>query len=109
MTVSGTKKELKVTLKSKKRLVLSFYSLLFTLLPIGLVATSSYGASLIGCEINESGASNCLILGIDLGNFLYAMFVSGWLGIITFPIGGLATITFFVLALNSWNDTEILR
>ena len=96
-----------MTSKSKKRLLFSFASLCFTLFPVICVYLSTALSGAFGCNVNEANSYNCVVLGIDIGNFLYVLFVSGWLGIITFPIGGLATVVFFILALNSWNDTEI--
>lgn len=96
-----------MTLKSKNRLILSFASLCFTLIPVAFVYLSTILSDALGCKVNEADSTACIVGGIDIGNFLYSLFVSGWLGIITFPIGSLATIIFFVLALNSWNDTEI--
>ena len=95
-----------MTLKSKNRLVLSFVSLCFTLIPVACVYLSATLSDALNCTVNEASSSGCLVFGIDIGDLLYTLFVSGWLGIITFPVGGLATIVFFVLALNSWNDTE---
>ncbi|WP_343840735.1 hypothetical protein [Bowmanella denitrificans] len=97
-----------MTLKSKNRMLLSLFVLAFTLIPIGCVYLSEAIASIVGCSVGEASTQSCELLGIDIGGLLYMLFVSGWLGIITIPVGGISTIVLFIMALSSWNDTEII-
>ena len=51
----------------------------------------TYGlASILGCTVNEGGATPCPFMGVDLGETLVTMMVLGWLGLITLPVGGVA-------------------
>lgn len=92
----------------KKRILLSLVALVFTLIPVGCVYLSEAIASVVGCSVSEATVESCDFLGIDIGRLIYMFFVSGWLGIITFPVGGITTIVLFLMALSSWNDTEII-
>ena len=65
-----------MTLKSRYRRVLSHYSLLFIQLPIILVVTSSYSATLLGREVNESGVSNYVLFDLEVNRFFFVMFAS---------------------------------
>ncbi len=44
-------------------------------------------ADLLGCTVNEGGASLCLFRGADIGQTLAEMFVLGWLAFVTLPLG----------------------
>jgi len=96
-----------VTLKSKNRLVLAVVSLVITLFPIICIYLASFLSTVSGCKTDESGTYPCIVGGFDIGGLLYVLGTSGWLAIITFPVGGIATIVLLIMALNSWNETEI--
>lgn len=53
--------------------------------PILSVLTASAMADVLGCRLNEARAHPCLLAGQDIGELLYAMFVMGWFGLLTFP------------------------
>lgn len=55
-------------------------------LPIISVFTAIAIANLLNCEMNEGYANTCLLLGIDISELLYIMFVSGWFALATLPI-----------------------
>ena len=44
-------------------------------------------ADLLGCTVNEGGATECLFRGADIGQTLAEMFVLGWLAFVTLPLG----------------------
>jgi hypothetical protein len=54
-------------------------------------------ADALGCGLNEGGASPCPFLGHDLGEPLVVMFVVGWLGIATLPLGAAALTAWLVV------------
>jgi len=55
--------------------------------PIISVMISSAIANANGCNLNEGGVDTCMVAGMDLGGTLYELFVMGWLGLITVPLG----------------------
>jgi hypothetical protein len=61
--------------------------LLFTGFPVICVMASSTFARTLGCTLNEGDVHPCPFLGVDLGGALYALFVSGWFGLLTIPLG----------------------
>jgi hypothetical protein len=40
-----------------------------------------------GCQLHEGFANPCLVDGVDQGDMLYGLFVSGWLGAIAAAAG----------------------
>jgi hypothetical protein len=62
--------------------------LLFSGLPVIAVIVSSAIANTLGCTLNEGDIHPCLFHGFDLGGLLYDLFVSGWFGLLTIPLGG---------------------
>lgn len=56
------------------------------LLPLASVLASATIAALAGCELNEASTSVCSIAGVDIGGLLSAMFVMGWMALITLPM-----------------------
>lgn len=53
--------------------------------PIISVFAASGLAEVLGCRLNEGTPHPCLLAGRDIGQTLYAMFVMGWFGLLTFP------------------------
>jgi hypothetical protein len=64
--------------------------------PLVSVVTASAVTSLAGCELNEAGATPCVIGERDVGELLTTMFVLGWLMLATAPFM-IATIVGWVL------------
>ncbi|MBB3809192.1 hypothetical protein [Pseudochelatococcus contaminans] len=58
--------------------------------PIISVMVSSWIADNAGCVLHEGSKNPCIVFGHDIGRLLYTMFVMGWLGLATLPIGALA-------------------
>ena len=81
-------------------------ALLAALVAILLLAAapilSALGAGVVaeanGCSLDEGSQHPCVILGADRGELLYTMFVLGWLGLATLPIGAAALAVWFVVA-----------
>ena len=57
-------------------------------------------ASANDCTLNEGSIHTCMIAGSDWGNALYTMFVMGWLGMLTLPLGAMAILA-LVLVLSA--------
>ncbi|MEM8982169.1 MAG: hypothetical protein AAGC71_04030 [Pseudomonadota bacterium] len=57
------------------------------ILPLGSVLLASAIASYGDCQLHEGGVNPCVVFGSDVGGTLYSMFVMGWLGLLTLPLG----------------------
>jgi hypothetical protein len=57
--------------------------------PVISVVIASGFASTLGCKLDEGNPHPCPFHGVDLGDTLYSMFVAGWLGLITVPLGAI--------------------
>ncbi len=56
------------------------------LLPLlGLLVTALL-AGVLGCEVNESGPTACMMMGTDIGGVLSGMLTVGWFGLVTIPL-----------------------
>lgn len=62
--------------------------------PVGLVIYASSVATRHECVLHEGFANPCVIDGVDHGQTLYAMGVSGWFMLITLPV---AAVLFLLL------------
>ncbi|KQT48317.1 hypothetical protein ASG47_08160 [Devosia sp. Leaf420] len=71
--------------------------LLIALGPVISVIISSSVASANGCNLNEGGVNVCMVGGTDMGDMLYTMFVMGWFGLLTLPLGFGAVIVWIVI------------
>ncbi len=73
---------------------------LFALFPLISALTSISIADAAGCRVDEAGAYPCVIFGTDFGELLGFLFVLGWLGMATIPLGFLCFLvwTGFVIA-----------
>ncbi len=67
------------------------------LLPVAAVLLSLGLARLGHCTLNEAAVHPCVIAGRDIGSFLAALFVLGWLMLITGPILNLALTAWIML------------
>jgi len=65
-----------------------------------LICASIAGAiaGLLGCTLNEGGASGCIFMGRDIGETLAEMFIAGWLAFVTLPAGLFALAMWLVVA-----------
>ena len=78
-------------------IVVIFFGPLISVFSAGAIATMN------GCALDEGGMHPCVVLGLDLGGTLYAMALTGWLGLLTVPIGILALIAWaLALAAHFW-------
>jgi hypothetical protein len=64
----------------------------YMIAPILTVMVSSGIANATGSRLDEAGPHPCIILGVDVGISLNAMFVAGWLVFFTVPTGLLAIV-----------------
>lgn len=79
-------------MKYKKPLLGLIFSLLFAILPIAISIGAGTFAEANGCVLNEGGATQCVLLGIDWGGTLYTLGVLGWFFIVSMPIGAFGAI-----------------
>lgn len=68
------------------------------LLPLGTALLASLLAGVLGCEVNEGGATPCFVLGGDIGGLLSGMLTLGWMAFLTIP--------FLMLAVGAWAVIE---
>lgn len=85
---------------SKPALVYALLTL-YTLSPLLCVLLSLGIARLFGCPLDESGTQPCRAFGQDIGGFLVALFVTGWLFFITLPTGSIAVLLYSVFLLRA--------
>lgn len=55
------------------------------MLPLFIALLAGAIAGWAKCELNEGSVHPCVIAGRDVGQLLYAMFVSGWFTLMTMP------------------------
>ena len=72
---------------------LALISVVLGPLPLVIAMIASGVAQMIGGDLHEGHAKNCIVFGVDISGVLYNMFMMGWLTIFT---GGLAMIGLFV-------------
>lgn len=70
---------------------------LFAFAPLISAFSASAIADAHGCALDEGGVHPCLIGGTDYGETLSFMFVLGWFGLITIPLGALAAIVWCLI------------
>ncbi|MFL6198747.1 MAG: hypothetical protein ACJ76J_06205 [Thermoanaerobaculia bacterium] len=80
----------------KRRTILIVYGIIvfWMLLPMISVFAASAIADASGCSLDEGGVHQCMVLGKDIGETLYTMFVLGWLFFLTVPTGLVALVLF---------------
>jgi hypothetical protein len=82
-------------------------AVLLGILPVILALGSAGLAGILGCTVNEAGASPCLVAGIDLGPALVFAFVSGWFALLTLPLAAGGAL--FLLGLGAFDLIRRLR
>ncbi len=88
--------------KSGRGLILAFalsaaIILLLAFAPVISAFSAGAIAEANGCTLNEGGVYPCVIGGTDYGETLSVMFVLGWLGLVSLPLGALAAIVWCVV------------
>jgi hypothetical protein len=85
----------------RKRWILLGYGviLLWMLWPLLSILVAGGIASAGNCQLDEGSVHPCVVLGRDLGETLYTLFVLGWFSLITLPTGGIALAVFTVVVL----------
>ena len=76
------------------------FVVIVVLAALPLISTFIAGAiaNVLGCTVNEGGASTCMFMGKDIGETLAEMFVLGWLAFVTLPYGLVALAIWLVAA-----------
>ena len=67
--------------------------------PVLSVVVASVIANACGCKLDEGNVHPCVVLGLDLGELLYAMGVTAWLALATVPLGAIALIFWAIVAI----------
>ena len=88
--------------KLRKAPLYHLYIILAALLPILVSMLAGFIGYCMGCSINEAGTDDCVRIGVPFGTILNPLGVLGWLGIITIPLGVIATV---ILAIAAIHDT----
>ena len=73
--------------------------LLVCLLPLIGVAWSSWFAERHDCVLNEAGGHPCIVDGEDWGGLIGSAFISGWLFLITLPLGAAVLVLLCLVAI----------
>lgn len=86
--------------RGRRSIITGLVLLVIGVLPLLSVFLSTVIADAAGCELNEASVNPCVIAGVDVGGALTGMFVSGWLMLVSLPIGavGLALLLGGLLA-----------
>ena len=79
----------------KKPILLIVFSILFAFGPIIVLLFGMAIAEINSCVLHEGYANSCIVLGIEMGDILYATAVIPWLSFFTIPVGGV----FFLIGL----------
>ena len=61
--------------------------LAFMLVPFAPPLWAKAHADAHGCQLHEGYANPCIVDGVDQGDMLYGLFISGWLGVIGAAVG----------------------
>jgi hypothetical protein len=83
------------SLQSKWLLTIAFVSLLGWLPVLSILVAAAIAAA-GHCQGTEAGAGSCMLLGADFGGIVYALGVSGWFFLQTWPLA-LASIVLWAL------------
>ena len=79
----------------KKPILLIVFSILFALGPIIILLIGMTIAEINSCVVHEGYANSCIVLGIEMGDMLYATAVIPWFSFFTIPVGAV----FFIIGL----------
>jgi hypothetical protein len=71
-----------------------FLLALFTIAPIVSNGIAHWVASACGCGLSEARVYPCIVHGVDVGEWLTYMLVSGWFAFLTLPIGLISMLVF---------------
>ena len=73
---------------------------LFTVSPIPAYALTLLLSWVSDCHFSEAGPAVCPVAGVDVGGFLYGLFlVAAWGWIVTLPVGGVLLVAGVLYAL----------
>ncbi|WP_374951848.1 hypothetical protein [Mucilaginibacter sp.] len=94
--------------RKKLKLIPVYYLIVILggLIPLIFACLAGYIADINGCILNEAGVNPCQVGGVDIGDLLSMMFVSGWFMLITVPG---ALLVFVVLTYYTVHDIVFYR
>lgn len=67
-------------------------SIVVAVLPLLVTMVAGLIATMLDCQLDESGTSVCMLGSLDIGGELSKLGIVGWLSLITIPIGALAAL-----------------
>ncbi len=82
----------------KNKTLFLLIPLLFAFSPMILIYTILVPLQFLAgtdCVVNEGFAKGCILLGVDTSSFLYSIGMTGWLMLLTIPLG----LVFFLISL----------
>jgi hypothetical protein len=83
--------------------------LLVAAAPVISMVLSTWIAGGLGCKLDEGDTHPCLLAGIDIGDLLYDMFVMGWFGSLTIPLGALGLVAWAIWAIITVRESRRQR
>lgn len=82
---------------SQKQLKLLAVSLGFlAIAPLFGLLIAELSVAVLDCRVAESGHSDCVIGGIDIGMLLAILYTGGWVSMISIPVVGLAALVCYI-------------
>jgi len=89
-------------------LALGALSVLAGVAPLIAMFVASSLADHYGCRLHEGFSNPCVIAGVDRGETLYSLFVTGWLGLISIPLGALGLLLAMIFAIRAiWHNARL--
>lgn len=73
------------------------------LLPLLAILLTATVAGIAGCEVNEGGATPCIVFGTDIGGVLAGLMVTGWFSLMTIPALMALAAGWALLEAYAWN------
>ncbi|MCG7539620.1 hypothetical protein EXT48_09320 [Pseudoalteromonas sp. CO348] len=91
---------------SQKQLKVLAVSLGFlAIAPLFGLLIAELSVAVLNCRVSESGHSDCVIGGIDIGMLLAILYTGGWVSMISIPVAGLAAL----LCYTKYRDANLNR
>jgi hypothetical protein len=91
----------------KTPLILLGISIFFANLPLLMALVAGTIAEMNQCVLQQGHVNPCIVIGTDLGEWLYLMGMSGWLLMATIPLGFTgAVVSVIWLLIVLWKNRE---
>ena len=90
----------KRTILTHGSIILAIFLLGFGPLLVSLLASAF--ANINGCDLHEGFPNPCIVLGLDWGETLYAMWTLGWLTLASLPVAIVILVVYLGAMLVRW-------